>query len=179
MLDLNYPLLKSIEIDSSIISFLNKKLDYYIENVKDQQDDLNGFHKGFQTKNLLFWEDEEFKNFLNSEILNLLSEKLMFKKEKIKYKWTHMLEYAKGGKMDAHRHMHNEDFVFFIYLNSCESSGETIFYLNDYDEDSKQRTKVPVLPQKNLGVCFSALVLHEGLATYDDKRIFVLGFRLS
>ena len=75
--------------------------------------------------------------------------------------------------------MHNEDFVFFIYLSSCESSGETVFYLNGYDKDSKERTEIFVRPKKNLGVCFSALLTHEGVESYEGKRIFVVGFRLG
>ena len=182
MPELNYPLLKSVKVNNSLINFLNKKFDFYIQNIKEQgQVDkaYNNFSNGFQTPNLLLWQDKEFKNFLNNEILNLLCKKFFFKKEQIKYKWVHMLEYESGGKMEAHRHMHNEDFVFFIYLNSCKSSGETVFYLNNFDENSLKRTKISVLPKKNLGLCFSSLLVHEGFESHEDKRIFVVGFRLS
>ena len=87
MLELNYPLLKSVKVDNSLTIFLNKKFDFYIQNIKEQgQVDkaYNNFNNGFQTPNLLLWKDKEFKNFLNNEILNLLSKKFFFKKNQIK-----------------------------------------------------------------------------------------------
>jgi hypothetical protein len=168
---LNYPLLKTVEVNEYLTDFLNKKFYYYIKTV--------GKEGQKTTPNLLLWQDEEYQNFLNNEILNLISKEFSIKKEEIKYVWTHMLEYKHGGKLEAHNHMHNEDFVFFIYLSSCESSGETVFYLNGYNKDSKERTEIFVRPKKNLGVCFSALLTHEGVESYEGKRIFVVGFRLG
>ena len=163
-------MLKTTKVNESVTNFLNQKFNYYIKTVGE---------KGQKTTpNLLLWPDKEYQNFLNNEILNLISKEFLIKKERIKYVWTHMLEYKNGGKMEAHSHMHNEDFVFFIYLNSSKSSGETVFYLNNFNEDSKKRTKVSVLPTKNLSVCFSALLTHEGFESYEGKRIFVVGFRL-
>ena len=178
----NYPLLKTIEVKEDIIDFLNKKFDSYIENDQEQDSTDTCFSRthegGFQTSNLLEWEDDEHQNFLNTEILNLIHEKFGFEKERIEYKWNHMLQYGDGGSMERHNHMHNEDFVIFIYLNTCKSSGNTNFYLNHHNEESLKRSKVSVRPQKGTGVCFSALLLHEGEESYEEKRIFVVGFRL-
>tara|TARA_R100000388_G_C7146072_1_gene112309 strand:+ start:48 stop:557 length:510 start_codon:yes stop_codon:yes gene_type:complete len=167
---LNYPLLKTAKVDEFLTDFLNKKFNHYIKTV--------GTKGQKTTPNLLLWPDKEYQNFLNNEILNLISKEFSIKKEKIKYVWTHMLEYKHGGKLEAHNHMHNEDFVFFIYLNSCKSSGETVFYLNSFNEESQKRTKISVLPTKNLSVCFSALLTHEGCESYEGKKVFVVGFRL-
>jgi len=167
---LNYPLLKTAKVDEFLTDFLNQKFNHYIKTV--------GKEGQKTTPNLLLWPDEEYQNFLNNEILNLISKEFSIEKEKIKYVWTHMLEYKNGGKLEAHNHMHNEDFVFFIYLSSCKSSGETVFYLNNFNKDSQKRTRVCVLPTKNLSVCFSALLTHEGFESYEGKRIFVVGFRL-
>ena len=127
---------------------------------------------------MLEWEDEEYQEFLNNEILDIISKEFLIEKERIEYYFNHMLEYGDGGTMGYHNHLHNEDFVMFLYLNTCKSSGLTNFYLNPYNEKSIKRTKCSVAPEKNKGVCFSSLVNHEGEASYEGKRIFVVGFRL-
>lgn len=182
-MNLNYPLLKTFKVDENITDFINKKFDYYMENVGVENPTITSFknkdHRtGFPTPNLLEWEDEEYQEFLNDEILSIISKEFLIEKERIEYYFNHMLEYGDGGRMGHHNHMHNEDFVMFLYLNTCKSSGVTNFYLNSFNEKSMGRTKCSVAPEKNKGVCFSSLVSHEGEASYEGKRIFVVGFRL-
>ena len=80
--------------------------------------------------------------------------------------------------MDLHNHWINEDFVMFIYLKTC-SSGRTIFYLNDYSEESAKRTCVGIMPKKNLAAIFSSLIPHEGEFCNENKKIFVVGIKTN
>ena len=82
-----------------------------------------------------------------------------------------------GGYVKLHNHVHAEDFVVIIYLNTC-NKGKTIFYLNHTNE-FKERTKVEISPIKGNGVCFSSLVMHEAELTEESKKIFVLGVRVK
>jgi hypothetical protein len=89
-----------------------------------------------------------------------------------------MLEYIDGGEMGYHNHCHNEDFVFFIYLSSC-NTGHTVFHLNGFNEEYAKRTIVSLKPQKNTGVLFSSLVMHKGEYTEENKKIYVVGIRVN
>jgi len=180
--DMNFPLLKTFTVDDNIVKFLNQKFDYYSSSHQMDEDETafnnESIKSGYQTSNLLYWEDLEYKNFLNNELLEIISRNLSINKNNIEYFWTHMLEYQHGGKMDSHKHSHNEDFVIFIYLKTCKS-GQTVFYLNDHCEEYMERTSVELLPVSGLGAIFSSLVLHKGKFTKENKRIFVAGVRVS
>jgi len=133
---------------------------------------------GYQTNNILFWNDFEYQNFITNSLLEIISKNLNVDKNSIEYFWNHFLEYQNGGKMDLHKHFHNEDFVIFIYLKTCKT-GQTIFYLNDYSVESKKRTSIELLPISGTGAIFSSLVLHEGKFTTENKRIFVVGVKIK
>jgi len=180
---MDFPLLRTFSVDDNIVRFLNKKFDYYYCISPESSDKSNYFNNiniksGYQTDNLLNWSDSEYQNFLNTDLLEIISKNLGIGKNNIEYFWTHMLEYQNGGKMDAHRHFHNEDFVIFIYLKTCKT-GETVFYLNDYCQEYKERTSIEILPVSGSGAIFSSLVLHEGKYTEENKRIFVAGVRIN
>ena len=178
---MNFPLLKTFDVSSSITSFLEKILIKYVNRVGwDKRDIYNSFdkNKGRQTWNLLEWDDEEFKNFTENELLDLISSHLEIDKSKVSYTWIHFLSYENGGSMELHKHWHNEDFVLFIYLKTC-SSGRTIFYLNDFNEEHVIRTPVGILPKKNLAAIFSSLILHEGEFCNENKQIFVVGIKVN
>ena len=179
---MNFPLLKTFEVDSKITKFLNKKFNQYSSSHPNIPD-INCFNNqeynsGYQTQNLLDWNDSEYQTFLKTELIDLISEKLNLKKSSISYFFTHMLDYQNGGMMGEHTHYHNEDFVMFIYLKTC-SSGETVFYLNDFCEEYRERTMVKLIPKENQAAIFSSLVLHKGLFTEENKRIFVAGIRVN
>jgi len=110
--------------------------------------------------------------------LEMISNQLSVPKSKITYFWNHMLEYNNGGEMDYHKHYHNEDFVLFIYLSSC-STGNTVFHLNDYNEEYSNRTVIKLKPEKEMGAIFSSLILHKGEYTEENKRIYVVGIRVD
>jgi hypothetical protein len=179
---MDFPLLKTFEVDSKITKFLNIKFDQYSSsnpnNLDDNSFNNKEYNSGYQTKNLLDWNDSEYQAFLKSDLVDLISDKLNLKKQSISYYWTHILDYQNGGMMGEHKHHHNEDFVMFIYLKTCYS-GETIFYLNDFYEEYKKRTMVKLIPKENCAAIFSSLVLHEGLFTKENKRIFVAGIRVN
>lgn len=179
---LNFPLLKTFNVDSDIVVFLNRKFKEYEEShLPDNSKTTfsnSDYQSGYQTSNLLEWDDDEYKKFINNKLFDLISENISIEKNKIEYYWNHILDYRNGGKISIHNHMHNEDFVFFIYLSNC-NSGNTIFYLNNYDEKSFQRTTFKVKPKKNLAACFSSLILHEGEFTLENKRVFVAGIRIK
>jgi hypothetical protein len=182
-MNINFPLLKTFEVDASITEFLNQKFEEY-SSINSSNDNHHtaftneSYNSGYQTGNLLNWEDAEYQKFIKGELFDLVSENLCLDKNKIEYFWNHMLDYHVGGKMDYHRHDQNEDFVIFIYLKTC-SSGDTVFYLNDYCQEYVDRTTVRITPKKNLGVCFSSIVLHKGEITEQNKRIFVCGIRIN
>ena len=178
---MNFPLLKTFDVSSSITSFLEKILIKYVNRVGwDNNAKKNCFdeNRGYQTINLLEWDDEEFKNFTENELLDLISSHLGIDKSKVSYTWIHYLSYENGGSMERHKHWHNEDFVLFIYLKTC-SSGRTIFYLNDFNEEHFKRTPVGILPKKNLAAIFSSMILHEGEFCNENKQIFVVGIKAN
>ena len=178
---MNIPSLKTFQVESAITDFLNRKFEEYqntFPSVGIYYPEGN-FKGGYQTGNLLEWEDKEYDNFKKKELLNLTFNLFeMDKSCRIQFFFNHMLEYGKGSSMVNHTHIHNEDFVMFIYLNDC-NDGHTGFYLNDFKPEYKERTTVMVKPIKNTGVFFHAGIPHEGFPTYENKKIFVSGIRID
>ena len=179
---MNIPSLKTFQVESRITDFLNRKFEEYqkVFPPLDMYYPDNSFKgEGYQTGNLLEWEDEEYDNFKRNELLNLTIN--LFEIDtpfRIQCFYNHMMEYGKGTSMVKHTHTHNEDFVMFIYLNDCDD-GHTAFYLNDDEPEYKERTTVMVKPTKNTGVFFHAGIPHEGFPTYENKKIFVMGIRID
>jgi hypothetical protein len=180
--EINFPLLKTFSVNNDIVNFLNQKFDQYIKSHECNKEitcfNNQNINSGYQTDNLLTWGDSEYQTFLKTILLKIISQNLLVNENQIEYFWTHMLEYKNGGAMGEHKHYHNEDFVFFIYLKTCQS-GETIFYLNDYCQEYMDRTSVKIMPTSGKGAIFSSLVLHEGKYTEENKRIFVCGMRVN
>ena len=178
---MNYPLLRNFSVDPLITKFLIDKYESYRnsnpmtwqENTSFNNNEKNS---GYQTPNLHKWQDEEFQTFLNNGLSKFVSEQLGT--DKFSYFWVHYLEYENGGGMDIHKHWHNEDFVLFLYLSTC-NSGHTVFYLNDYNQEHMERTCIRVQPIKSTGTCFSSLLSHKGEFTYENKKIFVVGLKLN
>ena len=181
---INYPLLKTFEVDSSIVNFLNVKLEEYKKSYPSTDDFLeeNAFtnkskKSGYQTDNMLSWDDIDFINFCKNDLSKIIKSQFDNRIE-ISYYFIHMLEYENGGSMDYHTHMHNEDYVLFIYLETCKV-GDTIFHLNYYNEEYAKRTEIKLKPKKCLGAIFSSMVLHKGEYTEENKKIFVVGIRID
>lgn len=180
--NIDFPLLRTFSVDDKIVEFLNKKFDLHFNSHNCSEDitffNINRTDFGYETSNLLTWEDLEYQDFLNNDLLKIISENLGIPECNIEYFWVHILEYQNGGKLDPHKHKQNEDFVIFIYLKTC-NTGETVFYLNDYCLEYKKRTTVEILPKSGTASIFSSLILHEGKFTKESKRIFVAGVRVN
>lgn len=177
---MNFPLLKTFDVSPQTTEFLNRKFDEYKDcnppyNLNKNQFDQS---KGYQTGNLLLWEDKEFQEFIEFDTKHLISSHLEIDNSQVSYHWIHVLDYEKGGSMGYHTHMHNEDFVLFLYLKDC-NSGDTVFHLNHHNEEYAMRTQVSVKPKEHNAALFSSLILHKGEHTEENKRIFVVGIRVD
>lgn len=176
---MNFPLFKSFRVSRLLTSFLNRKFDenkkqvgvWYNENSFDAE-------HGYQSKNLLRWKDKEFKNFVDGKLKRLISSHLNVKRSQVSYYWVHFLDYETGGSMNYHNHLHNEDFVLFIYLNDCKD-GNTVFHLNNFDSEFAHRTKFEIQPRRGRSAIFSSYLMHKGEHTNENKRIFVVGIRVD
>lgn len=116
----------------------------------------------FATKNILnFIDDTEFNNKINY-IKDLCEQKIS---EQLDYFYLHMIDYKNGGKMDIHKHSHNEQYSFVYYLNTCDD-GETILHLNK---------DINIKPVKNNILFFSSDIYHSANFS-NSKRILVGGF---
>ena len=177
---MNFPLLKTFKVSPHTTSFLNRKVDEYKITHPSWSTDTNfDRSKGYQAKNLIEWDDKEFQEFSEVDIKNLISSHLGIDKSRVFYRWVHFLDYEKGGSMDYHVHVYNEDFVLFIYLKDCNSGGDTVFHLNCFNEEYMRRTQVSVKPRENDAAIFSSTLLHRGEYTEENKRIFIFGIRVD
>jgi hypothetical protein len=178
---MDFPLLKTLEINENIVDFLDKKFyEFSLSNklisAKESNDPVYISDTGVHTGNLCLWDDLEYKNFINTEILNLCSKQLNIDSKFINIHYTHFFDYRKGGKVNLHNHIFSEDFVLFVYMNTC-SSGETVFYLNP-DLSYKLNTQVKIKPTRGLGAVFSSMLFHEVEFTSEPKKIFVIGIKI-
>lgn len=177
---MDFPLLRTFEVSDSFTSFLNEKFDQYKKENSSYDEVKNSFDEknGYQTMNLVNWGDEEFGKFVDERLAELISSQLGIDRSGVSYHWIHFLDYEKGGSMGYHNHIHNEDFVLFIYLKDC-NSGSTVFHLNNFKQEYTDRTQIEILPKKNHAALFSAYLMHKGKHTKENKRIFVVGIRVS
>jgi len=178
-MSMDFPLLKTIQVDLETIDFLNRKCQQYFKECPTLPAENNVYMSdtGQFTHNLAYWKDLEYIKFVDTILLTNVSNLLNIPKEKVHLYYQHIFDYKMGGYVKLHNHVHAEDFVVIIYLNTC-NKGKTIFYLNHTDE-FKERTKVEISPIKGNGVCFSSLVMHESELTEESKKIFVVGVRLN
>lgn len=117
----------------------------------------------FASNNLLRYDLKERTNSLLDEILEECSNIL---NTKLKYYYLHMINYQNGGDMLIHRHDHNEDYSYVLYLNSCDD-GHTTLYLNP---------PIRIKPEKGKVILFSSNVYHSGMFSR-NKKILVGGLR--
>ena len=176
---MNFPLFKSFNVSRLLTSFLNRKFD---ENKKQVGvwDNENSFDagNGYQSKNLLIWRDKEFSNFVDGKLKRLICSHLNIKQSQLSYHWIHFLDYETGGSMKYHQHLHNEDFVLFIYLKDCKD-GNTVFHLNNYNIEYANRTRFEIQPRRGRSAIFSSYLIHKGEHTNENKRIFVVGIKVD
>lgn len=144
-----------------LLNFVSKYADIFKDNKNSSLSD-----NCFSTLNLLEHIDTKiFYNYI--DILRELCELRLNKR--LKYFYLHMIDYENGGKMKIHNHIHNEDYSFILYLNSC-NDGATVFYING--------TQYKCAPEKNKLVLFSSNTFHS--AEYScSKKILVGGLKLK
>jgi len=176
---MDFPLLKTFQVDPQTIDFLNQKRQQYFENhpTKPAENIVYMSDTGRFSGNLASWEDKEYQQFVHEELVNSISILINLPKEKIDLHHQYVWDYKDGGYVKPHNHSHAEDFVVIIYLNDCDK-GKTIFYLNE-KEKFRERTKIEISPIKGNGVCFSSLLVHEAELTSESKKIFVSGVRVN
>lgn len=176
----NYPLLKTFTVDSSITNFLNKKFDQYCESniLFPAENEVYMSDTGKFTQNLLLWDDEEYQEFVKTILNDVISNTLSLNSKNFYIHFIHIFDYNKGGYVKEHKHDHAEDYVFIFYLNNC-NTGKTIFFLNNFSEFDKKRTSIEINPIKNNGVCFSSMLMHKAEYTDNPKRIFVVGIKIQ
>ena len=177
---IDFPLIKTFHVNSRVISFLNRKYEEYrlLNQLRPAENEIYMSDTGLFTDNLLEWKDKEYQKFAKNKLVTMVSKQLRIDKKQFSMYWTHIFDYQKGGYVREHKHDDVEDYVMLLHLNKC-SSGETIFYLNNYDEEAKNRTTIRVMPLPNRGVCFSSQVMHKVSYTQEPKRILAAGIKIN
>ena len=180
---MDFPLLKTFQVDSKTIDFLNQKREQYFKegSTRPAENDIYISDTGRFTNNLVDWDDKEYKQFIKDILLDNIANLLNLSPEKVDLYFQHIFDYKEGGYVKPHNHAHVEDFVVIIYLNTCDK-GKTIFYLNkeqNYPTKRSDKTKIEISPIKGDGVCFSSLLVHEAELTSESKKIFVVGVRVN
>ena len=180
---MDFPLLKTFQVDSKTIDFLNQKREQYFKEgpTRPAENAIYISDTGRFTHNLVYWRDKQYKQFSSDVLLNNISNLLNLSPEKVDLYYQHIFDYKEGGYVKPHNHAWIEDFVVIIYLNTCDK-GKTIFYLNKeqgQDTDRSDKIKVEISPIKGNGVCFSSLLVHEAELTSESKKIFVVGVRVN
>ena len=182
-MNMDFPLLKTFKVDSKTLDFLNRKSQQYFKDCPTipAENDFYISDTGQFTYNLAYWKDKEYRQFVDEELVNTISDLINLPKQKIDLHYHHIFDYKKGGYVKPHNHAHAEEFVVIIYLNTCDK-GKTIFYFNKEQKLETKRgnkTKVEISPIKGNGVCFSSLLVHEAELTSESKKIFVVGVRVN
>ena len=175
---MDFPLLRTFEVDSIFVDFLNKKFyDYVGEFGLDYDFTAFKSNTGGHTKNLVYWENSEYQNFVTETLIDLVSNELILSRDRIQIHFSHFLDYNGDGWIETHNHVHAEDFVLFVYMNDCDT-GHTVFYLNN-EEEFRERTLTKIKPTSGLCALFSSSLFHSGDYTNESKRLFVVGIRVN
>lgn len=119
--------------------------------------------------------------FASNNLVELLTDDLFIKNinlileecqkylpDQVDYFYMHMIDYQNGGDMLIHKHDHNEDYSFILYLNDCDD-GYTVLYLD---------RPIRIKPEQGKMLIFSSDVYHS--ATFSkDKKILVGGLKVK
>jgi len=155
-------------VEDEVSNYFNILLEFVCNYPKVFKDERQSSLSGncFYTLNLLNYIDSEiFYNYIDK--LRLLCED--FSNRQLKYFYVHMINYENGGRMNVHKHDHNEDYSFILYLNSC-NDGETILHTTEGE--------YKVTPEKNKVLLFPSNIPHS--AAYSKyKRVLVGGLRIN
>jgi 2OG-Fe(II) oxygenase superfamily len=160
-------MIKEFFVGDEVSNYFNLLLLFISDNFKIFKDNKNSSLSSncFSTLNLLdIIRTEKFYNYIGI-LQSLCEQKLNLK---LKYFYVHMIDYENGGEMKVHQHLHNEDYSFILYLNSC-TDGKTILHLGN--------KKQQITPIKNKVLLFSSDIPHS--AEYSNsKKVLVGGLKL-
>ncbi len=162
------------------ISILNigEKICYDFLNLLDEKENKLDFDfvlkyatvNGYQTKNLIDLTKEE--NLIGSHFKTIKDIIENHIDAKFEYHWIHAIKYQKDGFQERHKHSHNEDCSFILYLNDC-SDGETNFYVNP-----ERSIQYKIMPEIGKLIVFSSSILHDSEKTNQDKKVLVGGLKI-
>lgn len=150
-------------VEDEVSNYFDLLLYFAFNNPRIFEDDKNSCLSAncFSTLNLLdILHTEKFYNYIG--ILRSLCEQKLNKK--LEYFYLHMISYENGGEIKIHKHDHNEDYSFILYLNSCED-GQTILHSGGKYQK--------ILPIKNKVILFSANTPHS--AEYSNSKKVLVG----
>ena len=161
-------MIKQFFVEDEVSDYFNLLLLFVSDNTDVYKDSKNSSLSSncFSTLNLLDKvPSEKFYNYIGI-LLSLCQRELNLNLE---YFYIHMVNYENGGNMKIHQHIHNEDYSFILYLNSC-TDGNTILHL-----DNKTHKVIPV---KNKVLLFPSNIPHS--AEYSNsKKVLVGGLKLK
>jgi hypothetical protein len=170
MSKLIYPGISILNIDKTICSG-------FLDFIKEKESELDFDFKlkyttinGYQTKNLIDLIQTE--NPIATYLKNIKSDIESHIDARFEYYWIHVVSYQKEGFQEKHKHSHNEDCSFILYLNDC-SDGETNFYVNP-----ERNIQYKITPECGKMVVFSSSILHDSEKTNQNKKVLVGGLKI-
>lgn len=114
----------------------------------------------FATLNLLeFPHSNIFYNYIDT--LRIKCEERIG--ENLEYVYLHIVDYSNGGSMGEHKHSHNEDYSFILYLNTCDDGATTLLLREPYK----------ILPTANKVLLFSSFISH--MSDYSESKKVLVG----
>jgi len=157
-----------LECERDITEYFDKWLKYFMMRSEWYRDETYSSlsEDCFATTNILgIVKDPVFDEYIAylKDIVEAVSSKKMY------YHYLHLVSYDSGGFMTRHKHDHNEDFSFILYLNTCKD-GATVLHYDDIEHH--------VLPERNKILVFSSDTEHSAKFS-DSKRILVGGLKLQ
>jgi hypothetical protein len=153
--------------NDEVLKYFSTLLDALQKNSKKYRDVTNHCLSPncFASNNLLdLITDHSFLkniNFILGECENYIP-------DKVDYFYMHMIDYQNGGDMLIHKHDHNEDYSFILYLNDC-SDGYTTLYLD---------RPIRVKPERGKILIFSSDVYHSATLS-SDKKVLIGGLKIK
>lgn len=155
----------SIEfVDEQITEYFLSKINDWCLRFPDRATSMIGNFKC--TKNLLSnIDDSNFIDYVD-QIKSIIEDRI---ESKLTYNYIHMINYDGGGELKVHSHDHVEDYVYILYLNTCED-GATYFVEDDQE--------LEVFPEANKLIHYSASLPH-GARYSSSKKILVGGLKIT
>tara|TARA_R100000005_G_C4985053_1_gene193627 strand:+ start:1357 stop:1833 length:477 start_codon:yes stop_codon:yes gene_type:complete len=147
-------------IDEQVTNYFLTKVDDFCEKYPDRAGSMVGDF--MTTKNLFIQSHDDNFHEMVDAIKSVIEKKI---NKELMYRYVHMVDYTGGGELLVHAHDHIEDYVYILYLNTCED-GATYFVEDDQE--------LEVFPEANKLVHYSASLPH-GARYSSTKKVLVGG----